>query len=78
MRAVGLNFRDVINVLAKHAFVGSEEMGAKLPRVNSAMDAGAVTHKHDIRIYDHRTEVRSSTGSGKPSTSYAFQPVHGG
>lgn len=44
-----------------------------------ALPGGApVVHKHDIKIYDHRTEVRSSTGSGKPSTSYAFQPVHGG
>ncbi|WP_337137680.1 phage tail tip lysozyme [Sphingomonas aquatica] len=39
---------------------------------------GPVQHSHEIKIYDHRTEVRSSTGSGKPSTSYAFQPVHGG
>lgn len=39
---------------------------------------GGIQHKHDIRIYDHRTEVRSSTGGGKPSTSYAFQPVRGG
>lgn len=48
------------------------EYGIALP------DGAPVTHKHEIKIYDNRTEVRSSTGGGKPSTSYAFQPVHGG
>lgn len=51
---------------------------AERAAVAGAMNAGAVQHSHEIKIYDNRTEVRSSTGRGKPSTSYAFEPVHGG
>lgn len=51
---------------------------AERAAVASAMSGGTTQHSHEIKIYDNRTEVRSSTGGGKPSTSYAFQPVHGG
>ncbi|WP_066651747.1 phage tail tip lysozyme [Sphingomonas sp. CCH10-B3] len=58
--------------------LNADRDAAERAAVASAMDAGAVTHKHEIKIYDHRTEVRSATGVGKPSTSYAFEPVRGG